>query len=78
MEEALYYSSLFFELTETDRQESVICKFRYLLEKHQLNERFFEKVNHILEEKKLMLREGTIADTTIIPARIRPKRREKT
>ena len=70
-EEAFY--SLFFEFAETDQQksdpdETTICKFRRLFEKHRLNQRIFEKVNHILEEKKLVLREGTIVDATIISA----------
>ena len=82
MEEALYDSSSFFEFAKIDQQRSIpdettICKFRYLLEKHQLNERFFEKVNHILEEKKLLLRRGTIVDATIISAPCSTKNAER-
>ena len=79
-EEAFY--SLFFDFAKTDQQKSIpdettICKFKHPPEKHQLNQRIFEKANHILEEKKLMLHEGTIVDATIISASRSTKNPEK-
>jgi len=48
--------------------ETTICKFRHLLETHDLGERIFQEVNGHLEEKGLKLSEGTIMDATIINA----------
>jgi len=48
--------------------ETTICKFRHLLETHDLGERIFQEVNANLEEKGLKLSEGTIMDATIINA----------
>jgi len=48
--------------------ETTICKFRHLLETHDLGERIFQEVNAHLEEKGLKLSEGTIMDATIINA----------
>ena len=48
--------------------ETTICKFRHLLETHDLGERIFQEVNAHLEEKGLRLSEGTIMDATIINA----------
>ncbi len=48
--------------------ETTILRFRHLLERHRLNERIFEEVNHLLTEKRLTLKSGTIVDATIIAA----------
>lgn len=48
--------------------ESTILRFRHLLEKHQLTERIFGLVRGLLEEKRLLLKSGTIVDATIIEA----------
>jgi transposase, IS5 family len=48
--------------------ESTILRFRHLLEKHQLTERIFGEIRALLEEKRLLLRSGTIVDATIIAA----------
>ena len=48
--------------------ESTILRFRHLLEKHQLTEGIFEEIKSLLEEKRLMLKTGTIVDATIIHA----------
>lgn len=48
--------------------ESTILRFRYLLEEHQLTERMFHEVRQLLEERKLLLKSGTIVDATIIAA----------
>jgi len=48
--------------------ETTLCKFRGLLEKNGLNKAIFESFNTRLVEKKIMIREGTIVDATIIDA----------
>jgi len=48
--------------------ESTILRFRHLLEKHNLTEAMFERINGVLEEKGLLLRSGTIVDATMIAA----------
>lgn len=48
--------------------ETTILNFRHLLEKHQLTEQIFAEVRQLLEEKKLLLKTGTIVDATIISA----------
>ena len=53
---------------DTVPDESTILRFRHLLETHQLTEAIFAEVNALLEERKLLLRSGTIVDATIINA----------
>jgi IS5 family transposase len=48
--------------------ESTILHFRHLLEKHKLTEKIFAEVRSLLEEKRLLLKSGTIVDATIINA----------
>lgn len=48
--------------------ETTILKFRHLLERHQLTRKLFERVTQHLEERGLLLREGTIVDATIVHA----------
>ena len=48
--------------------ETTILRFRHLLEKHQLTEAMFERINGVLEAKGLLLRSGTIVDATMIAA----------
>ncbi len=48
--------------------ETTILKFRHLLEQHRLTERLFAEVAGLLEERRLLLRNGTIVDATIIAA----------
>ena len=48
--------------------ESTILQFRHLLEKHNLTEVLFSEVNADLQEKGLLLRQGTLVDATIIDA----------
>ncbi len=48
--------------------ESTILRFRHLLEKHQLTEQIFGQVRTLLEQKRLLLKSGTIVDATIIEA----------
>ncbi|MCS7304125.1 MAG: transposase [Thermoguttaceae bacterium] len=48
--------------------ETTICRFRHLLEEHQLGKRILEIVNRHLERAGLVVRDGTIVDATIIQA----------
>ena len=48
--------------------ESTILRFRHLLEQHQLTAQMFAAVTTLLEEKRLLLKAGTIVDATIIGA----------
>jgi IS5 family transposase len=57
--------------------ESTILRFRHLLEEHQLTEAIFAEVRSLLEEKRLLLKSGTIVDATIIAAPPSTKNAEK-
>jgi len=48
--------------------ETTILRFRHLLEKHGLTKGIFEQIQGLLEERRLLLRSGTIVDATIIAA----------
>jgi IS5 family transposase len=48
--------------------ESTILRFRHLLEQHGLTRRIFDEIVGLLEERRLLLRAGTIVDATIIAA----------
>src|SRR6202166_5226300 len=48
--------------------ETTILRFRHLLEQHHLTERIFAEIRSLLEEKRLLLKSGTIVDATIIAA----------
>ena len=48
--------------------ESTILRFRRLLELHQLSQRIFAQIRTLLEDKRLLLKSGTIVDATIIEA----------
>ena len=48
--------------------ESTILRFRHLLEQHRLTEQIFGLVRGLLEQKRLLLKSGTIVDATIIEA----------
>jgi IS5 family transposase len=57
--------------------ETTICKFRHLLEAHDLGKRIFREVDAHLQSKGLRLAEGTIMDATIIAAPSSTKNKEK-
>lgn len=57
--------------------ETTILRFRHLLEQHQLTEAIFAEVRTLLEEKRLLLKSGTIVDATIIAAPPSTKNAEK-
>lgn len=48
--------------------ESTILRFRHLLEERDLTKAIFIEINALLEEKGLLLKQGTIVDATIISA----------
>ena len=48
--------------------ETTICKFRHLLERHELGSALFGRVHEYLEQHGLKLCTGTIVDATIIHA----------
>jgi IS5 family transposase len=48
--------------------ESTILRFRHLLERHGLTQAIFDSFTGLLEERRLLLRSGTIVDATIIAA----------
>jgi len=58
--------------------ETTICKFRHLLEAHDLGEKLFESVSLHLQAKELQMSEGTIMDATIISAPSSTKNTTKT
>jgi IS5 family transposase len=47
---------------------TTLLKFRHLLEAHDLTSAIFAEVGALLSERKLLMREGTIVDATIIAA----------
>ena len=53
---------------DTVPDESTILRFRHLLEAHQLTAEMFTAVRTLLEEKRLLLKAGTIVDATILAA----------
>ncbi len=57
--------------------ETTILRFRHLLEKHKLTEAIFDEVRDLLEEKRLLLKAGTIVDATIISAPSSTKNRDR-
>lgn len=74
MEDALYDSESMrrfagIELAEDAvPDESTILRFRRLLEQHKLSQRIFGQIRTLLEDKRLLLKSGTIVDATIIEA----------
>lgn len=57
--------------------ETTVCRFRHLIERHDLGSRLFEEVHRHLEAKGLKLSKGTIVDATIIAAPSSTKNAEK-
>lgn len=74
MEDALYDSESMrrFAGIELGEQavpdETTILRFRHLLEKHYLTQAIFSQIRTLLEQKRLLLKSGTIVDATIIEA----------
>src|ERR1700746_2144534 len=83
VEEALYDSVLMRQFVGIDLgrepvpDETTVCKFRHLLEQHQLGGEMLETVNRHLQAKGVRITTGTIVDATIIEAPSSPKNREQ-
>ncbi|MBI4303453.1 MAG: IS5 family transposase [Chloroflexi bacterium] len=84
MEDALYDMESMRRFAEINLEidvipdETTILNFRHLLEAHNLTKQIFDRTKRYLSEKKLMLREGTIVDATIINAPSSTKNQDKT
>ncbi len=74
VEEALYESHSLREFVGVDLgkepapDETTVCKFRHLLEEHEVGGEMLEAVNQHLQSKGIRIRRGTIVDATIIHA----------
>ncbi len=74
VEEALYNSATMRDFARIDLgrepapDETTICRFRHLLETHDLGRRLFEEVHRHLEANGLKVSTGAIVDATIIHA----------
>jgi len=82
-EEALYDSRAMRQFVGIDLgrepvpDETTICKFRHLMERHNLGDELFRLVNVYLEENGLKVSRGTIVDATIINAPSSTKNKNK-
>ena len=82
-EEALYDSTAMRQFAGIDLgsepvpDETTICKFRHLLERHDLGRAVFEQVHRHLDAHGLKISTGTIVDATIINAPSSTKNRDK-
>ena len=65
--------------SESVPDATTLLQFRHLLERHELTRRLFDEVRALLAQKKLMLREGTIVDATMIaaPSSTKNERKER-
>src|SRR5467141_1380300 len=83
VEEALYDSAAMRRFVDIDLgrepvpDETTVCKFRHLLEEHDLGRSLFDEVQRQLAAKGLKIARGTIVDATIISAPSSTKNAEK-
>jgi transposase, IS5 family len=83
VEEALYDSRAMRQFVGIDlgrepvSDETTICKFRHLLETHQLGQQLFARIGEYLTKQGLRVSRGTIVDATIISAPSSTKNRTK-
>jgi len=83
VEEALYDSAVLRSFVGIDLgrepvpDETTVCKFRHLLEQHQLGGQILEAVNLHLQSQGVRITTGTIVDATIIHAPSSTKNREQ-
>src|SRR5271154_4987729 len=74
VEEALYDSMAMRRFVGIDLgrepvpDETTVCKFRHLLESHELGKALFEQVHQHLEAQGIKISRGTIVDASIINA----------
>ncbi len=82
-EEALYDSQALRDFVGIDLgrepapDETTICKFRHLMERHNLGDELFRLINEYLQENGLKVSRGTIVDASIISAPSSTKNRKK-
>ncbi len=82
-EEALYDSQALRNFVGIDLgrepapDETTICKFRHLMEKHNLGDQLFHLVNQYLKENGMKVSRGTIVDASIISAPSSTKNKKK-
>ncbi|MGS2724286.1 IS5 family transposase [Porticoccus sp. GXU_MW_L64] len=82
-EEAIYDSRAMRQFVGIDLgnepapDETTICKFRHLMERHNLGDQFFHLVNEYLQENGMKVSRGTIVDATIINAPSSTKNKKK-
>ena len=73
-EEAIYDRNSFQKflgidlLSDTVPDETTILHFRHFLESHSLQQEFFGAVKGLLEDNRLLMKQGAIVDATIIEA----------
>ena len=83
VEEALYDSRAMRQFVGIDLgrepvpDETTICKFRHLLEAHELGKQLFARIGEYLTQQGLQVSRGTIVDATIISAPSSTKNRQK-
>ena len=83
VEEALYDSATLRQFAGIDLgsepvpDETTVCKFRHLLEEHNLGEEILGTVNLHLQAKGVRITTGTIVDATLIHAPSSTKNREQ-
>jgi len=83
VEEALYDSAVMRQFVGIDLgrepvpDETTVCKFRHLLEEHQLGEQILGTVNLHLQGRGVRITTGTIVDATILHAPSSTKNREQ-
>ncbi len=83
MEDAIYDRNSFQKFLNIDLMvdkvpdETTILNFRHLLEKYGLAKTLFAEINSYLEEKNLLLKEGTVIDATLIAAPTSTKNKAK-
>jgi transposase, IS5 family len=83
VEEALYDSRAMRQFVGIDLgrepvpDETTICKFRHLLEAHELGKQLFTRIGEYLTKQGLQVSRGTIVDATIISAPSSTKNRTK-
>lgn len=83
VEEALYDSASMRAFVDIDLgresapDETTVCKFRHLLEKHGLGGQLFEATRRHLQSRGLVVTHGTIVDATIIDAPSSTKNEDK-
>jgi IS5 family transposase len=83
VEEALYDSRAMRQFVGLDLgrepvpDETTICKFRHLLEAHDIGKQLFVRIGEYLAKQGLKVSRGTIVDATIINAPSSTKNRQK-